>query len=151
MRLLLDTNALIDLFGRRQPFFADCERLMVMRMFGDAELWVSAKSYADAFCVLKKALDSVTVQKMFLKSLEYMNVCSIDGADIARAASLEWADFEDCLVSVAAEKIKADYILTRDKGGFSGSKIPACPASEFFAHYGESRGVFYDTIDFDAA
>lgn len=144
MRLLLDTNALIDLFGRRQPFFADCERLMLMRLFGDAELWTSAKSYTDVFYVLKKPLGSEAVQRMFSKSMEYLNVCSIDGADIARAASLEWPDFEDCLVSVAAEKIKADYILTRDVRGFSASKIPACSATEFFEEYGRSKGVFYD-------
>lgn len=151
MRLLLDTSALIDLFARRQPFFADCERLLTMRAFGDAELWVSAKSYTDVFYLLKKAFDAATVQKMFLKSLEHMNVCSIDGNDIARAASLAWADFEDCLVYVAAEKVKADYVVTRDAGGFSASRIPVRSASEFFEEYGKASGVFYDTVDFGAA
>ncbi|MDO4443329.1 MAG: PIN domain-containing protein [Slackia sp.] len=144
---MLDTNTLIDLFSRRQPFFEDCERLMVMRIFGDVELWASAKSYTDVFCVLRKALGSADVQKMFLKSMEYMNVCSIDGSDIARAASMGWPDFEDCLVYVAADKIKADCILTRDEAGFSAAKIPACSATEFFEEYGKAKGVFYDAVD----
>lgn len=88
---------------------------------------------------------------MFLKSREHMNVCSIDGNDIARAAFLAWADFEDCLVYGAAEKVKADYVVTRDAGGFSASRIPVRSASEFFEEYGKAAGVFYDTVDFGAA
>lgn len=68
MRLLLDTSVLIDLFARRRPFFADCERLLTMRAFGDAEPWVSAKSYTDVFHVLKKAFDAATVQKCSSKA-----------------------------------------------------------------------------------
>lgn len=59
------------------------------------------------------------------------------------AARRAWDDFEDCLVAVAAEKIGADFIITRDAKGFSRSKIKALDADAFLEWMRQKRGRSY--------
>lgn len=147
MRLFLDTNVLVDYFGRREPYFDDCVSLRVMQAFGDAELWASAKSFTDVFYILRKAVGAAELQAAFKRSAEsFLGVCAIGPDDMLRASELSWPDFEDCIVAAAAQKVKADYILTRDVEGFSRSPIPAMPPSRFLARMRDDHGVVYDEI-----
>lgn len=147
MRLLLDTNLLIDYFARREPFFDAWITLRCAQSFNDVELWASAKSFTDVFYVVSKACAPEAVQAAFLESLSFLHVCSIDGADVAEAAKQSWPDFEDCLIAVAAEKIGADFILTRDKRGFARAKTPSATPAEFFSWLLETHHIAY--ADFD--
>ena len=147
MDLLLDTNILIDYFGRRQPYYKDWIKLDAMREIGDARLWVSSESYTEAFFILRKAVDPAALQKAFVESLDFLNVCSVGASEIQRAAERAWTDFEDCVIDVCAENVEADYIITRDKEGFRRSGIPAYSIPEFFAHLEEAYGIVYEIID----
>jgi hypothetical protein len=53
--------------------------------------------------------------------------------DLSKAAALNWNDFEDALQSVTAERIHADYIITRNVRDFSDSSIMAFTPSELLA------------------
>ena len=147
MKLLLDTNVLVDYFGARRPFCDQWELINALQMTGYAELWASAESYTDAFYLLRRAVGSEKLQDMFLESLSFVRVCSVDEDDIRKAAERSWSDFEDCLIAVCAEKVKADYIITRDAGGFKRSKIPAMDAPSFFTMLEEDYGIVYEMID----
>ena len=149
MRIFLDTNVLFDITAQRAPFAATANKLLIMGVFDDAELWVSAKSYTDLFYVMSKAHDSASIQRAFVAGLEHFKVCSVDGNDIRLAASREWPDFEDCLVSVCAEKVKADYLLTRDAEGFGRSTTPALSPEEFFAGLERTHGLVYEEVTLD--
>lgn len=146
MRILLDTNVLIDLYTRRPPDGDIAQKLLIMREFGDAELWVSAKSFTDVFYVLRKTYDSKFIQRAFDESYQWLEICSVDGSDIHLASSRTWGDFEDCLVDVCAEKIKADYLLTRDEGGFANAHTQVVSPADFFDHLQEEYGLVYDIV-----
>ncbi|WP_101723399.1 PIN domain-containing protein [Eggerthella timonensis] len=147
MKLLLDTNVLVDYFGARQPFFDQWELINALQITGYAELWASAESYTDAFYLLRKAVGPAKLQDMFLQSLSFIKVCSVDEGDIREAAERSWPDFEDCLIGICAEKVKADYIITRDADGFKRSSMPAMDAPSFFAMLEEEYGIVYDMVD----
>ncbi|MDO4182014.1 MAG: PIN domain-containing protein [Coriobacteriia bacterium] len=147
MRLLLDTTVLIDYFGQREPFYDDCVKLLVMQAVADAELWSSAKSYTDVFYVLRKTMDAGKVQDLFLNSFDRIKPCTIDSTVLREASLRHWDDFEDCLVAVCAERLKADYLITRDVAGFSQAKTPALSPKDFLAMIERDYGVTYDVID----
>ena len=44
---------------------------------------------------------------------------------------MNFRDYEDALQNVCAERMKADYIITRNKRDFAGSKVPAFSPEEF--------------------
>ena len=77
MRVLLDTNVLFDITAR-QSEYPESALLLVPNYFGDAELWVSAKSYTDIFYVLDKHMDSGAIQDAFLAGFDHLQVCSVE-------------------------------------------------------------------------
>ena len=125
MKLLVDTNVLLDFYQKRQPFSEDWKSILLLHIVGDVELWASAKSFTDIHYVASKQVGTRAIQQAFLESFSFLNVCSLDGNDIKKAAQLEWHDFEDCVIYQAALKTKADYILTRNTRDFEQTKIPA--------------------------
>ena len=64
MKLLIDTNVLLDVFLCREQFVADAKKLFIMKQFKDAELWIAAQSYADLYYVGAKAHGSDRMQKI---------------------------------------------------------------------------------------
>lgn len=148
MKLFLDTNVLIDLYHERHPYYEDIKKLQVMEEFGDVELWVSAKSFTDIFYVMKKdRCAGADILRAFDTSFEFLNICSIDGEDVQNAIRLEWMNFEDCLIEMAARKVKADFLLTRDASGFAQSKIPVKRPEAFLAWVEQECGLVYGEID----
>ncbi|WP_080799413.1 type II toxin-antitoxin system VapC family toxin [Arabiibacter massiliensis] len=147
MRALLDTNVIIDLFTGRPPEGDAAAKLQVMQVLGDIELWVSAKSFTDVFYVMRKENESANVQQTFIKSLEYLKVCAVDADDIRQTAERCWLDFEDCLIDVCAEKVKADVLLTRDEKGFARSSIACCSPKAFFDRLEHEHGIVYEEVE----
>ena len=79
MRLLLDTNILIDFFNEREGFYEDALRLLMSGYHGDNELWASASSFTDIFYILTRSgIDRDQLQDAFINSLDYLRICPID-------------------------------------------------------------------------
>ena len=148
MKLLIDTNVLLDVFLCREQFVADAKKLFIMKQFRDAELWIAAQSYTDLYYVGAKAHGSARMQEILKEVFPLLNVCSIDGTDIAYALSEQWKDFEDCLIWRAAKKIKADYIVTRNTSDFIRSDIPALTPAKFFSTMKVEQNLVYEEVEF---
>ena len=150
MRAFLDTNVLIDLLTERPPEGAEAVKLLAMQELGDVELWASAKSFTDMFYVMREENPSEVVQQAFIDSLEYLQVGELGCEDIRAAAERKWTDFEDCLIDVCAEKIRADVLLTRDKDGFKQSRLKTASPKQMFLWLEEEMRLTYEVIDWPA-
>lgn len=146
MDLFLDTNVLLDHFGNRPGFASDSRKVLAMGVFGDARLWAAPRSFSDMFYILRKAVSPGEVQRAFAKSYNFVNVCSEDAADMALAAERSWNDMEDCLIAICAEKVHADYLVTRDADGFADSTVEAIDPGSLIAKVEEERGISYDWL-----
>ena len=148
MNLLLDTNVIIDFLGRKEPYFDSAKRIIAAGYFGDATLWMSAGSAKDAFYVLSHYVEPTKVQQAILELLSEVAPVSLTADDLARAARLEWTDYEDCLIAISAEKAQARYIITRDKTGFERSMVPTRTPDEWLAEM-TAEGITFDEISLD--
>lgn len=147
LRLMCDTNVILDIFTQRMP--SECsQKLLNMYAFGDAELWLSAHSFTDMFYIMRKLQPNDAVQKALKNSLRWLKVCDVNEQDIRRALELHWADFEDCIVNVGAEKIKADFLITRNTRDFTQSECIVLTPREFFEFLERDRGLTYDEVEF---
>lgn len=142
MNLLLDTNVVIDYLGRKEPFFEPAEQIVAAGFFGDVALWMPAQSAADAFYVLSRYLDTARVQTLLAHLFEVVKPVALSADELIDAARLQWDDYEDCLVMLAASKAHADYLITRDKKGFARSAVPTLTPQEWVALQAE-RGITY--------
>ena len=149
MRVLLDTNVLIDYFAKREPYSEDAFRLRVMQEFGDIELWASIQSFSDIAYILRNVTNNKALQHAFIASLGFLHVCSLDQSDLEAACLDAWADLEDCLIEQCAKKLKAEFILTRDLSGFEKSRVVALTPQHFFTMVTQQYGLTYEVIDVD--
>lgn len=146
MRVLIDTNVLIDYFGAREQFYNDAVKLKAASFFGDIELWATSNSFTDVFYILNKEYKSHIIQDMFLTSKEFLHICSVASSDVYDASNEKWSDFEDCLVHRCALKIKADALVARDNRGFTHAQIPCFTPAEFFDNFESKTGISYAEI-----
>ncbi|MCL2136552.1 MAG: PIN domain-containing protein [Coriobacteriia bacterium] len=147
MKLFLDTNVIMDYIGKRGDDGVTAELLQLTKAFGDADLVVSAKSYTDVFFTLRRYMDTSTLQQAILDTLSLYQVCAIDADDIAAACQMGWDDFEDALITVAAEKCGADYLITRDVS-FRKARVPLLTPQGFFDLMRE-MGITYSIVSLD--
>lgn len=147
MRLMLDTNILIDHIGRREPFYELSRRACLLGITGVAETFISATMITDIHYLLSKDFGNIEAQRMIEEDLGFLEIVGVSSQDVSDALAQRWSDFEDCLVALCAKKVAADFIITRNTKDFSRSSIRALTPKELFDEL-DARGIHYEEIDF---
>ena len=132
MRVLVETDVILDVLQKREPFFTDSYRALRRALENDAECLISASAATDIFCVLRKSLGSAQQAKEHIDQLaQVVSFADVQGMDIHTALMRAMPDFEDAVVDAVAERSGASYILTRNIKDFTGSVVPAILPADF--------------------
>jgi len=137
MKVLIDTNVVIDIFARRESFYENSFKIIQLGLEGEIEIIISAGAIKDVFYILRKYLSDTNDirEKIFMLS-NYVKICNTTSDDITSAIILFMPDFEDALIAAAARREKADYIITRNEKDFENSPVPAISPGEFLNQIG---------------
>ena len=114
MKLLLDTNILLDCMMDRQPFAADARKLLILGALGEVDLWMSPSQFTDAFYLLTeggKPRLAESVKLRLLKVKRLARICTLGEYDIENALESSWPDFEDACLYQCAKKLHAEAII----------------------------------------
>lgn len=131
-RLFLDTNIVIDLLEKREPFCYDAVKLFTMAYSKKVQLVVSPMTYATASFLLRKH-GAEGVRNLLSNFRQLSRVATVNERNIDDALASQFSDFEDAIQYYTALKAKADVIITRNGKDFSLSKIPVMTAGEYIA------------------
>ena len=96
-------------------------------------VYVSALTFADLVYVMRKQLEPEMIEDVLKKLSLIFRFTDLTVTDMTAAAAMRWNDFEDALQSVAAERLNADFIITRNVRDFRKSKVTALTPTEFIA------------------
>lgn len=131
-KLFIDTNILIDLLSRREPFFEDAATLFSMADKKEFELSVSSLTIANTGYVLLKQMKPNEAKSVLRKLRLILNVLPIDDKIIDLALNDNtFTDFEDGIQYFTAIENEQDVIITRNLKDFRNSKLPAITAKQF--------------------
>lgn len=132
MRILIDTNVILDILFKREPFFEASYGALKQAAANDSECLVSATAVTDIFYLLRKGLgDTVKVKESLERLLQFFIIADVLALDIQTALSDSMPDFEDAVVHAVAARNKADYILIRNTKDFAGTAVPAITPQAF--------------------
>ena len=132
MRILIDTNIILDIVQKQEPFFADSYQALRKAIETNVECLISASAATDIFYMLRRAFQSSQKAKERIEQLsQIFAFADVQGADIQTALMRSMPDFEDAVVEAVAERSGASYILTRNIRDFAGSSVPAVTPAEF--------------------
>ena len=131
-RLFLDTNIVIDLLERREPYCHDAVRLFTMAYNKKVQLVVSPITYATASFLLRKH-GSDGVRNLLSNFRQLSRVATVTERTVDDSLASQFKDFEDAMQYYTAVKTKADAIITRIGKDFTNSKIPVMTATEYIS------------------
>lgn len=125
MRLLIDTNVVLDLLLNRQPFARDAFTLWQTCDEGHFERFVSAITPINVFYIARKLNGQAVARQIVTDLLTSTRIAPVDGAALHAALALPVDDFEDATQIAAAMAISADAIITRNLKDFAHSPVAA--------------------------
>jgi len=126
MRVLIDTNILIDYLAKRVPFDEDARQIILLCKNRTLTACIAAHSVMNAFYIMRKDFTLDERRTILTDLCELMTVVGIDKEKIVASLGNEaFTDIEDCLQSECAKSFSAEYIITRNIKDFKNSSIPA--------------------------
>ena len=130
MKLLIDTNVILDVLCNRPDFVEDASKIFKLCEIKKVEGYISALSVPNIVYIMRKELDSAKIKEILEKFSLIFTIVDLKAEDIKKAANLDFKDYEDALQSICAKRIKANYIVTRNIKDYSNSPITAIKPSE---------------------
>ena len=135
MKLLLDTNILLDIALKRQPFVVQAAHVLTIAQHRKFPLYMTASTITDLFYIIRKAKGKDVALAFIEDLLQYVDVAAVDKSVIMRALKLGLADFEDAVQVGAAEQAGIDIIITRNESDFENAAIRALNPGEFLQQH----------------
>lgn len=129
MRVLLDTNIVLDYLGANKGFTEDSEKVFDLASQRKDIKLVSSSAITDIIYVLRRAVkDREVLKKKYESFRKRISILSVTEKDIDTAFARDWKDFEDAVQYTVAESNNVDCIITRNKDDFEENTIPCyCP------------------------
>lgn len=124
MKILIDTNVVLDVMLKRDPFCKVSVEILSLSKRDDIEEYVSASAITDIYYIAYRQLrDKELVKKLMKELLTIVSIASVTGQEIQNALDLEWSDFEDSVQYSVALLQEMDGIVTRNPADYQGAKV----------------------------
>ena len=133
MVLLIDANIIIGVLMNRNEFVIESSLIWKYCETHQTKGYISALTIANLVYIMRKELDPKRIDTVISSLKMIFEIANLTSEDIILASKMQWRDFEDALQSATAQRIQADYIITRNVKDFRSSKVPAFTPSELLA------------------
>ena len=141
MRILVDTNIIIDALTGRVPFRGAAEQVFLIAANRTEDMYITASSVTDIYYLVRKHLHSTEQAKNVMSKLfELFYILDVTSGDCMDALASEIKDYEDAVVACCAYRSQMDYIVTRNIKDYVASKVQAILPEEWL------KGIQQDRI-----
>lgn len=119
MKLLIDTNVVLDVLLRREPFSKTAAEVLNLTQRDDVREYVSASAITDIYYIANKQMkDRNAVRDLLKRLLMVVSVVAVSEREIQNALNLAWRDFEDSVQYSVALLNEMDGIVTRNPSDY---------------------------------
>jgi len=131
MRVLLDTNVILDFVLARQPFFAEADSIFVNLENNHFEAFVSAITPINVFYTTRKEKDKATAFTAIEALLKLVQIADSNNHIYQNALLINFNDYEDAVQHECAVAENLDAIVTRNTKDYKNSSVKVYSPSEF--------------------
>ena len=123
MKILVDSNIIIDALTGREPFRETAEQIFMLAANQIEDMYITASSATDIYYLTRKHLHSTEQAKNTMSKLyELFHVLDVTSGDCHAALASGVKDYEDAVVASCASRNQMDYIVTRNIKDYEESK-----------------------------
>jgi len=125
MKLLIDTNVVLDVLLQREPFVKPAVDVLNLVQKAHVQEYISASAVTDIYYIANRQMrDRTAVRNLLQRLLLVVSVAVVSEQEIRHALSLAWTDFEDSVQYSVALLNEMDGIVTRNPTDYQGADIP---------------------------
>lgn len=124
MKILFDTNVVLDVMLDREPFAESAGKLMSFVEKGKIAGLLCATTVTTIHYLSAKVLGSAKAQNQIKALILLFEIAAVNRTVIEDALISTFPDFEDAVLYQAARHAGAKAIVTRDLKGFKRSELP---------------------------
>jgi predicted nucleic acid-binding protein len=138
MRVLIDTDVVLDLLLQRADFFADA---FAVWQAGDQrryERFIAAITPINVAYIGRKLIGAAAARRAVGELLAATAVCAVDDAVLLDAYQSGMTDFEDAVQVAAARRSQIDLIVTRNTSHYREALLPALTPAAFLEYLSRS-------------
>ena len=131
MKLLIDANIILDVLQKREPHYRYSAIIWKLCETHKVTGYVSVLTFMNMVYILRKELTPEKVEETYKALSLIFSFENLTNEDVKNALMKNQKDFEDAVQIETAERISADFIITRNVKDFMKSPIPAYTPLEF--------------------
>ena len=129
--VFVDTDIVLDLLARREPFYAAAASLFSLAETGDLGLSVSSLTFANLFYILRKQVSARHAQEVLRDFKQLVTVLPVGDAVVEQALNAGFTDFEDAIQYYSALSAGCTVLLTRNGRHYKKAAISIFTAEAF--------------------
>lgn len=131
MRVLLDTDVVLDFLLEREPFAQAAGKLLELNARGAFDGYISAITPVNVFYIARKILGRDKVRRALDDLLLVVRVCPVTHAVLHQALALPFADYEDAVQHASATASHLDALVTRNLDDYQKATLPVFSPTDF--------------------
>ena len=140
MKVLFDTNVVLDVLLAREPHAAVAAQLFALVERGEMQGCLCVTTVTTIHYLAVRALGAKVAQKHLRQLLSLFGVAPVTGEVVTSALDLGFPDFEDAVVHEAARACGAVAIVTRNAKDFAKASLPILSPVELLAAVAAADG-----------
>jgi len=123
VRILFDTNVVLDVLLERRPHAISAAKLMVEVERRRIEGLLGATTVTTIHYLATRAVGRAQARNHVHNLLSIFDVAPVGRAVLSDALALDFRDYEDAVLHEAARHVGATGIVTRDPAGFARARL----------------------------
>lgn len=124
MKVLIDTNIVIDALTSREPWNEHAEKIFLMAANNIVEMYITASSATDIYYLIRKNLHNTEAARRIMGKLySLVGILEVKSEDLIDALASPITDYEDAVVEQVARRSDMDCIVTRNQKDYEAGLI----------------------------
>jgi len=130
MRILFDTNIVLDLLFDREQYSEITAELFTLVESETIEGYISVHSLTDIYVLSKETVGNNNAENQLKNLIKIFNVAAVNGSALEAALESKLDNFHDALVYEISLQIGAQGIVTRSVTEFRRTRLPVYTPEE---------------------
>lgn len=135
MRVIIDTNVVLDVLLARRPFVDAAARVFGLIEQSQIEGVLCATTVTTVDYILAQSLSRTECHQVLRKLLELFEIAPVNRPVIEEALESKIADFEDAILEQCGRLAGADAIVTRNTRDFRNASLKALGPDELLSAF----------------
>ena len=140
MKVLVDTNIVLDVLLSREPFAGPAAEIFALAEQSRMDAFLCATTITTIDYLLGRSLPARAARGALRKLLRLFEVATVNRSVIERALASRIGDFEDAVLTASGQEAGVDCIVTRNTKDFAGSGMRVFDPAEFLAQFKDGSG-----------